>query len=242
MIDEIRNKIITALNQAGMHYNERWDAAEDAPREFDPLDYLNDFLATAIGVTGDYFEDNGESSSAFSILLDNRFLVRFNLNLHSYCDEDSDGNLSMDMEDLGEDPDAAIKAAYKTFNEEVTRVAMDAVWRVFHCTSAPNRDQSAQRAFYKDLAAAMHAGIDEQMQKLKCVTLDQSIEPPAGDMDHLLVPEDIPGLALDKPLRRSDNLADIPYLGRTSRGLIISEDEAGQAFSPDERDLENIPE
>ncbi len=42
MIDEIRNKIITALNQAGMHYDERWDAAEDAPREFDPLDYLND--------------------------------------------------------------------------------------------------------------------------------------------------------------------------------------------------------
>jgi hypothetical protein len=192
MIDKIRSTIIAALNQAGIHYDEKWDQAEDAPREFDPLDYLNDFLATAIGITGDYFDDNGSSTTEFFVLLDSRFLARFNLNLHSYCDEESDGNLSIDIKDLGADPEAAIKAANTTFNEEVTRIALEAVWRVFHCTSVPNMDQSAQHAFYKSLAATMHAGIDEQMQKLKCVTLDQSIDASAGNPESLPAPENIP--------------------------------------------------
>lgn len=167
MIDEVKSKIIAALEQADIHFKEEWDQAEDAPREFDPLDYLNDFQATAIGITGDYFDDTGESVSSFFVLLDRRFLADFQLNLPHYCDDDSDARLGMTITDLGEDPDAALQAARTAFNEEASRIATDAVWRVFHCTAVQSIDKTAALAFYEDLAKKIHTGIDEQIQKLK---------------------------------------------------------------------------
>ena len=65
----------------------------------------------------------------------------------------------------------AYPVTWNRFKEKVNRIAMEAVWRVFHCTSAYSLDQSEELAFYQDLAKTMHAGIDEQMQSLtKSVT------------------------------------------------------------------------
>ncbi|MHB1704671.1 MAG: hypothetical protein ACYCSH_01300 [Acidithiobacillus sp.] len=167
MIDEVKSKIIAALEQADIHFKEEWDQAEDAPREFDPLDYLNDFHATAIGVTGDYSDELDSSMSSFTVLLDDRFLADFQLNLPQYCDDESDARLGMTITDLGEDPDAALQAARTAFSEEVSRIAADAVWRVFHCTAVQNLDKPEALAFYENLARKMHAGIDQKIQELK---------------------------------------------------------------------------
>ena len=167
MIKEVKEKIIVALKQADIDYETEWDQAEDAPREFDPLDYLSGFKATAIGVTGDYLDDGDTSISNFTVLLDNRFVARFHLNLPQYCDDESDARLGLDIQDLGEDPGMAMKMAYNGFMEEVTRVAMDAVLRVFDCTSVPNLDQPAKLQFYQNLAKAMHSGVDEHVRKLE---------------------------------------------------------------------------
>lgn len=178
MIDKVKEKIITALEQADIHFETEWDQAEDAPREFDPLDYLSGFKATPIGVTGDYLDDEGGSMSSFTVLLDDRFLVHFDLSLPQYCDEESDARLGLDIHDLGEDPDTAMKTAYQMFNEEVSRVTMDAVWRVFHCTSVESLGQSAELQFYQELAKIMHCGIDEQICKRQAAMLDHQNNAP----------------------------------------------------------------
>jgi len=49
-------------------------------------------------------------------------------------------------------------------------------------------------------------------------------------------------LDLNKPIRRKDNLVTVPYLGLTSSGHVITEDEEGDAFSLHQKELENIPE
>lgn len=167
MINEVKGKIIAALNQADIHYTQQDDQAEDAPREFDPLDYLGDFQTKAIGITGDYLDGSGDSLSSFTVLLDSRFLALFHLSLPEYCGDGFDSCLTLDIQDLGEDPDTAIKTAFATFNDEVVRIAMDAVWRVFHCTAVQNIEKTAALAFYEDLTKKMHAGIDENIQELR---------------------------------------------------------------------------
>ncbi|EGQ63136.1 hypothetical protein GGI1_17298 [Acidithiobacillus sp. GGI-221] len=166
MIDEVKDKIIAALKQAGIHYSAELDNADDAPREFDPLDYLGDYQATAIGVTGDYFGDEGVSLSRFTVLLDNRFLALFRLSLPRCCDDEADGELYLEVQDLGEEPDDAIKTAHSTFNDEVVRIAMDAVWRVFHCTAVQSIENGGI-GIYANLTKKMHAGIDENIQELR---------------------------------------------------------------------------
>lgn len=49
-------------------------------------------------------------------------------------------------------------------------------------------------------------------------------------------------LDLNKPIRRKDNFVTVPYLGLTSSGHLITEDEEGNAFSLHQKELENIPE
>ena len=65
---------------------------------------------------------------------------------------------------------------------------------------------------------------------------------PEGEAAITGMPVENKVLDLNKPIRRKDNLVTVPYLGLTSSGHVITEDEEGDAFSLHQKELENIPE